>query len=60
MIISIGHFVMVSTRKSRQQNKKLLSHLIESDTGQKNHEAQVESGVNTMEESITSNNANDP
>ena len=48
---------MVSTRNNGEGNKKLLSLLSMSDTnfmiGENNHEAQTESGVNTMERNIT-------
>ena len=53
---------MVSTRKKRQQNKRLLNQLSESDTdfvlGQHDDEAQVESRVSTVDENITLNNEN--
>ena len=55
---------MVAARKKRQQNKRLLSQLSESDTdfmiGRNNHETHTESGTNTVEKNMTSNNANDP
>ena len=49
---------MVATRKKRQQNKKLLSQLSESDNdfmigrNNHNHETQTESGTNTIEKTF--------
>ena len=54
---------MVSICKEMQQNRTFRCHLSESDAdsmiGQKNHEAQTESGKNEGK-NVTSNNANDP
>ena len=53
---------MVSTRKKKELNKKLLSRLIEYKTEfkiwQNNHGTQTQSGVNTMLENITLIDAN--
>ena len=53
---------MVSTGKGRQQNKRLLSQLYESNTdfriGQNNHGTQFEETANTAGETTTLNNIN--
>ena len=53
---------MVATRNKRQQNKRLLRQLSESDTdvmiGQTNHEIQFNDRTNTADGNITLNNAN--
>ena len=55
---------MVSTRKKRQEKKRLLTQLSDSDSdfmiGQSNHEPQTESRTNTVEENITPNKVNNP
>ena len=52
---------MVSKRKKKQQNEKLLSQLSESDTyfmiGQNNHEAQTEDRSNAVDGDIPLYNA---
>ena len=54
---------IVSTRKKRQQNKKIFSQISDSDTdfviGRKNLEIQTESRMGRVEESVTSNNSDD-
>ena len=58
------NFNMVSTRKKKQQNKKLFCQLDESDAdfmiGQSNHEDQAGSKTNVVDIGISSNNMNDP
>ena len=53
---------MTSTRKKRQQNKKIFSQLCESDIdfmiGQNNLEAQTENRTNTVEQNVTSTKIN--
>ena len=55
---------MVPTRNKKQQSKKLLSQLNESDPdfmiGQSNHEFQTESRANAADGNISSNDTNNP
>ena len=55
---------MVSTRKKKEQNKKLLGHLSESDAdfliAQSNHEAQTGSRANSVDTNTTLNTTKDP
>ena len=64
MVKSSVDFNMLSSRKKKQQNKRLLKHLSESDTifviGQSNHEAQIEGRANVAAKNTSLNNINDP
>ena len=62
MVKSLVKFNMISTRKERLQNKRLISQLGESDAHfmirQSNHETQAESRTNMADGGISSNNMN--
>ena len=64
MVNSTVDFVMVSTRKKKQQNRRLLSQLIESDAdfmvGQSSHEAQTKNRANLAHRDFSLNDTNDP
>ena len=55
---------MVSTKKKKQQSKRISSHLGESDAdfmiGQSNHEAQAGNKTKTVDEGTSSNNVTGP